>query len=284
MITAKDFEERYKNYSNAELLEILESTAKYQSMAIHAARNELNSRNLLETEINEAKQQLEQKKQAGNLKKESTDLLITKVNRAADGIYNTLNPINNSPTVSRSVAFITLIYGLLFFYSLLIHWDELKAIIKEEPFDLVYFAIIVIPLLAVLISTILFGFKKTDGWKLLLFFCSFSLTGVFYSLYIYLRSLFEDHSYFFFRTAISIIGHYRLSLFWRDNICTFKARYNGRVQSRKTAYTGVFIIRGDRGCLYITWYLFTSFKIRCKGRCLRLSLNKKYGCLPLICC
>jgi len=153
------------------------------------------------------KQQLEKKQQVSSLKKESTDLLITKVNKAADGIYNTLNPINNSPTVSRSVAFITLIYGLLFFYSLLIHWDELKAIIKEEPFDLVYFAIIVIPLLVLLISTMLFGFKKTDGWKLLLFFCSFSLTGVFYSLYIYLRSLFEDNSYIFFAppSPLSII-------------------------------------------------------------------------------
>jgi len=207
MITTKDFEERYKNYSNAELLEILESTAKYQSIAINAARNELNSRNLLETEINEAKQQLETKKQASNIKRESTDILISKVNKAADGIYNTLNPINNPPTVSRSVILITLIYGLLFFYSLLIHWDELKAMIKEETFDLVYFTIIVIPLVPLLISTILFGFKKSDGWKLLLFYCSFSLIGVFYSLYIYLRSLFEDHSYIFFEppSLLSII-------------------------------------------------------------------------------
>lgn len=198
MITAKDFEERYKNYSNAGLLEILESPAKYQIIAIHAARNELNSRNLLETEISEAKQQLETKKQACNIKKESTDLLISKVNKAADGIYDILNPINSSPAASKSITLITLVYGLLFFYSLIIQLDDIKALIGENSFDAIYFIIILLPLLVLLISLILFGFKKKDGWKLLLFFCSFSLIGIFYSLYRYITSLFKDNSYFIF--------------------------------------------------------------------------------------
>jgi hypothetical protein len=58
MDKSNSFTEYYKTITNLELLEILENPDDYQPSAIEAAKNEISSRQLSDTEISEAKESL----------------------------------------------------------------------------------------------------------------------------------------------------------------------------------------------------------------------------------
>jgi len=62
MMTADDFREYYKSLSNEGLLEILANKADYQPMAIDAAQQEFNRRELSGIQLEEAEQILFEKK------------------------------------------------------------------------------------------------------------------------------------------------------------------------------------------------------------------------------
>ena len=66
-----EFSEKYKTYSNADLLRVIENHDDYQSQAVETAKNTLTDRQLSEMEIKIAKDELEIEKQE-KLRKERT--------------------------------------------------------------------------------------------------------------------------------------------------------------------------------------------------------------------
>ncbi len=201
MFTVKYFEEQYKSFSNSELLEILESPAQYQQIAITAARNELNFRNLSGNEIDDAKQVLVQRKRNKLKEKESSDLLINKVNKAGIIIHDTLNPLNTtSLTTLKILRLVTVTFGLLLIFKVTNQYSFFKSLILEKSKEQYGITFYLIPLIILFFATFLFGLKRQAGWRLLVFFCSFSFVDVVFNLYYSITALFDDNSFHFIRT------------------------------------------------------------------------------------
>lgn len=203
MFTEKYFEEQYKKFSNAELLAILEAPSQYQQLAITAVKKELNFRSLSGDEIENAKQVLAQKKQDKLKKRESTDLLISKVNKAGNIIHDTLNPISTtSSTTLKMLRLVTFTFGLMLVYQVTTQYSFFKYMVLEKSnkdFGITFY---LIPLIILFFATILFGLRKQAGWRLLVFYCSFSLIEVVFGLYSSIIAQFNDSAFNFIRTAL----------------------------------------------------------------------------------
>ena len=95
MPTSNDFSEYYKTISNTELLSILENPNDYQPFAIEAAKKEFVSRQLPDTEIQNARQILAANQAQREVKREKIKVVETKIKAAGETLIETINPAWN---------------------------------------------------------------------------------------------------------------------------------------------------------------------------------------------
>lgn len=184
MFTLKDFEARYKTYSNSELLDILDNPNKYQLIALEAARNELSLRKLSDSDITSARHILKVKKEKANAIAESNDRIKRNLINSTNHVVDVLNPIQQSiSTSSKVIFFVSIIYTLLLFYAIWNNWDSYKYIITGDYNEQFAYTVNLFPVFLLAVGVITFWFKKKAGWILLVVYSSLSSTLCIFSSY-----------------------------------------------------------------------------------------------------
>jgi hypothetical protein len=195
MYSQEEFAERYKAFSNPELLKILHNPSQYQPASILAARAEFDSRQLPDEDIDEAEKILSEEKERSG--KES--LLKKKLTGAGNVIYENINPVQeNITSEEKRIRIIAIAFTCLFIYEIYRNFYLIKYIFAGHEEIKFGFTIIIFPLLVEGAGTALFWMKKQTGWMLMAFFSSYSFMATLYAIYNYFKyEFFGDHSAYF---------------------------------------------------------------------------------------
>ncbi len=178
MAMSNNFSDRYKTYSNIELISILDNQEDYQPLAIEAAKDELNKRQLSETEIREASQLITAKKLQQEKEREKIKAVETKIKAAGNSVIDTLNPVQSGiSSTEKTIRFIVIVYGLIFLYQLISDFRAHLAIANN--FSLLPVASIahLLPLILLPVALFTFWNRKTIGWILLTIFVTYATVG-----------------------------------------------------------------------------------------------------------
>ncbi|MEM7108944.1 MAG: hypothetical protein AAF519_12020 [Bacteroidota bacterium] len=175
------FTERYKTFSNSDLLRVIDNQSDYQPEAVEAAKTEIDQRNLSDQEMTEAKDELEterQKKQKLNEKRAEVE---QKVKTIGTSIFDTINPIQKSaPTAEKLIRLITIVFGLI----TVVKWYNELGLVKFMLTDdtggwdlsmIEYF----LPLILLPAAVILFWLRKKSGWILMAVYLTYSAISAF---------------------------------------------------------------------------------------------------------
>jgi len=181
------FSERYKTYTTAELLKVIQNPGDYQLIAVNAAREELEYRNLSEEELMIAKSELDQEKQEEIRKKERRQALEESIREKGNVIADYINPIQK--TKSRSGKLITSIFLVFMLISILqiLTQYELIASLFTSPFSEWDFSVAVFlyPVIMTPLCAILFWRRLKIGWILFTVFLSSVITASLFMLVAY---------------------------------------------------------------------------------------------------
>jgi hypothetical protein len=184
MSTSNDFSEYYKTISHTELLNILDNVNDYQPSAVEAARQEFLSRQLSETEIQQARQPLIIKREQKNKEREKVKAVETKIKTAGQTFIDTINPIQSGiPTKEKTIRLIVIVFGGMFLYQFVKYYRDYWAFIEDIPRFPLASILYLLPQIVLPIATIAFWKRKTFGWILLMVFLSFSAVGCLLLLY-----------------------------------------------------------------------------------------------------
>ena len=169
------FSDRYKKLDSIDLLRILDNALDYQPLALQAAREELETRNLSFEELNEANSVLaaekSMKEKSIERSKEIRSIIIKSV----------INPIQTERGSSAtSIILIALAFVLHSVYVVYHKLFELKYFVTDEYSELDLYSIFYfLPIIIVPIATFLFWYRKKSGWTLLIIYLTFSSINTF---------------------------------------------------------------------------------------------------------
>jgi len=166
LIEIMNFSERYKKLPNSELLDILNKSADYQSMAVEAAKLELNNRKLTNDELIEAEEELIDKQK----------IRLNKIDKIAYKIVDTLNPIQKgSYSPEKIIRLISILLAGISTVSIYEELSTLKYLPTDhlERWDLIFIENIS-HLLILPIIIFMFWKRKKFGWILVSLFFIFS--------------------------------------------------------------------------------------------------------------
>jgi hypothetical protein len=173
------FSERYRTFSNSDLLRVIENQSDYQPEAVEAAKTEIKQRNLSNQEVTDAKSILEIEKRELQKQNKKRAEVEQKVKTLGTSIFDTINPIQKSaPTAEKLIRLITIVFGLI---SVIKWFNEFRfvkfmLIDNSAGWDLSmveYF----LPLILLPIATILFWLRKKSGWVLMASYLTYSAIG-----------------------------------------------------------------------------------------------------------
>jgi hypothetical protein len=179
MAISNNFSELYKTISNTELLSILDNTNDYQPLAVEAARQEFASRQLSDTEIQAAREQLIAKRVQKEREREKAKAIEAKVKTAGQTFIDTINPIQPGiHSTEKTIRLLVIVFSGLFLYQVIGDFKMLKLMLRDVTrFDLsslFYF----MPFIIIPAATILLWKRKTSGWILSIFFLIYSTVGI----------------------------------------------------------------------------------------------------------
>jgi hypothetical protein len=188
-----DFSEKYKTLSNTELFKIIERKNDYQVLAVEAAQNEINNRELSPADLQNSKSEIENEQKEKDLvlkrKKEQEDKLI----QIGTTFFDTINPLQKGiQTPEKLIRLITIIFSGLtiiqFFREFgMINFMFTNSSVEWDFSMVLYF----MPLIILPLTTILFWQRKKIGWIILSLFLTYSATS---SAGLFLTSLNTDYS------------------------------------------------------------------------------------------
>lgn len=174
------FPERYKTFSTADLLGILDNQSDYRPEAIEAAQAEIQQRNLSEQALTDAKNELIAVQEEKQKQQAQRAAVATQVKSLATTAFDAINPIQTSaPTTEKLIRWITIVFGLItitkwynqFWLAILLLYDLFEGDLSVLEFFL--------PFILLTVGTILFGFRKKAGWVLLTTFLIYSAISSF---------------------------------------------------------------------------------------------------------
>jgi len=182
-----DFSEFYKSISNTELLSILDNPGDYQPLAVEAAKNELFKRQLSETEIKEAREQIIAKQIQKEKQREKVKAIENKVKTTGYTLIDTLNPIQTGiPSIEKIIRLIVIVFGGLFLYQFIKDFRIHVIYIKDIPRFPFESTLYLAPLILLPVAIFTFWKKIRIGWFLLAIFLTFSTVDV---LWVLIQSL-----------------------------------------------------------------------------------------------
>jgi hypothetical protein len=183
----------YKTYTNAKLLSIIENPVSYEDMAVIAAKTELENRALTEKDLEEAKRELEYRKQARAARKKKQGELKYKIQSIKHFLTETLNPTQiNTISGEQIIHFISVLIIGIIFYHILEEYEFLKVLFKGKSDILEYgsksflFSYLLLPIAGFFIIM-----RKKIGWMLTVVFFSNSSAA---ALSMFLVEIFQTPS------------------------------------------------------------------------------------------
>ena len=182
---SEEFSEYYKTISNAELLNILENYENYQPSAVEAAKTEYATRNLSDTEAEEARNALNQEKEKKDVKKEKLRAIENKAKSIAIEISETIRPSQYSTlSTNKIINIISLVFGAILIFRLIFDVRSIFDYFEKFSLHIVWY---VEPLLVLSLAVFFFWQRVTVGWILLMFFVIYSLAGECWMFYKYFQ-------------------------------------------------------------------------------------------------
>lgn len=175
------FTERYKTFSNTDLLRVIDNQSDYQPKAVEAAKTEIDQRNLSDQEMTEAKNELETERQKKQKQNEKRAEVEQKVKTIGTSIFDTINPIQKSaPSVEKLIRLITIVFGLVTVFKWYNEFGLVKFMLTDDigGWDLSiieYF----LPLILLPAAVILFWLRKKSGWILMAAYLTYSAISSF---------------------------------------------------------------------------------------------------------
>lgn len=163
------FTERYKSYSNAELLNIIENSSDYQPEAVKTAQYEIDQRQLTDEDFMTAKSELQTQRIEKDKQTEKRQEFENKAKEFGQSIFGSINPIQQStPSTEKYIRIITIVFGLISIFTFYNEYGMLEFMFgnRNSEWDLsmiLYF----FPLLFLPTTTLFFWLRKKIGWILL---------------------------------------------------------------------------------------------------------------------
>ena len=184
-----EFDEKFKNYSNSDLLRIIENPNDYQLQAVETAKNIISERQLSEMEIKIAKNELENKKQEKSRKEQQKKEVEDKVKNVGKSIFDQINPIQKKlPSSEKVIRTISILFGGLFLIYLYREFGMLRFMLADSFAEWDFSTVLYfLPLIALPTAVILFYLKKKIGWLLLTIFLTYSAVSAIGSMILALK-------------------------------------------------------------------------------------------------
>ena len=176
-----DFIKQYTNYSDTQLLQIIEDATNYQPLAVETAQTILNARMLSNEEIECMKAALAQKKEEQETKRRKLFEFKNKIKNTGTSVLDALNPIQTEkPETEKLIAIICLVFSMLFLFHLYTHFGIIRFMFFEieVKWDL-DIALYFLPLLTLPIALVLFFWRKKIGLILLSIFLTYTAVHIF---------------------------------------------------------------------------------------------------------
>jgi hypothetical protein len=174
-----DFKEKYKAYTNLQLLYILNNSDDYQPKAVEAAKEIISGRQLNPEELAQLNNELETEKQAHRAATENSPLnRAINAGRSASQLF--IGTPETAATASeRRLWIIALLpVSIIFTWQLLSNFDLLLFMFSENSVSWDFFDILFIHWLITYPLTLYLLFKKKNwGWKLAVFLLSGLVSG-----------------------------------------------------------------------------------------------------------
>lgn len=173
-----EFKERVKTKSNADLVKILENKTDFRDFAIQAAKAELLSRNLSDSQLKEAQQEV---LEANKLIEEENRKLKERKSKVLDflsRIFGLLDPIKRSGTNTNKIIYsIVAVFTLICIYDLYTGIGFFKYLAtSQEGFDITMlpylFSLLYLPVI-----TFLFWKRTKGGWVLMIIYLTYSIVN-----------------------------------------------------------------------------------------------------------
>ena len=228
-----DFSEKFKTYSNADLLRIIENPNDYRAQAVEVAKNIFSDRNLSEMEIQTAKNELEIAKE----EKIKIEQEKTAVENKVKSIFDRINPVSSKiPTTEKTIRIISILFLGFYLRQLYIDFDFWKFMFTSSYADwgldmILHF----LPLIAYPIGIVLFYQKKKLGW--ILFAIFFTLSAVSAVLYVIFAIIFDFYPLL---TSRILIFAFFVGMIWI--ICREKIRTIYSISKRTAILTIIVTI------------------------------------------
>lgn len=171
-----EFNEKFKTYSNTELLRIIDNPDGYKPKAVETAKTIFSDRRLTDEEIKIAKNELEIERQEKLNKEQKKRSIEDKFKYIGKSILDNVNPIQyETPTTEKTIKIISMLFGGLFLVQLYKELGMISFVSTDNSSDwdfsmVLYF----LPVVFVPTATILFYKRKKSGWILLTMFLTYS--------------------------------------------------------------------------------------------------------------
>lgn len=220
MSHSSNFHKYYKRLSNSEILKILNNKKDYHEGAVEAAEKELLSRNLTETEIDEANKFLKDEDAQKEIRMEQQKRTTAKLKETLTPLIDTLTPdYSGKVSVEKNIRFIIIILIVLFIYQFTLYFNLYIAYLKDIlafPFESLSFLLMQ---LLIPVAIYLFWKRKKAGWILLIFY--FILSSVFsiWSLIFYYGYNLSPLSYFLNSSSTALVIQTLFSIAMIYTIC-----------------------------------------------------------------
>jgi len=174
-----DFTERFKTYSNKELLKVIENQNDYQLEAVETAKKIFESRQIDDTEYENIKLELEAQKQSEESRLLKQEAFKKKQKGFLLNLFNSINPIQSKKISSNNlVNLIGVIFLLIGVFNLIRGLSFIRLFFIDDSafayFDISFFSTIIF-LIIIPIAGFFFILKKKTGWALLTIYLTYAI-------------------------------------------------------------------------------------------------------------
>lgn len=179
------FSEKYKSSSTSDLLKIIADPDNYQPLAVEAATLEIADRHLTDTELNEAKAELEFQQQENKIRIEKKKGIENNVKRNIFNFLHSINPIEKStPTADKLIKLICIIFGAKAIFKIYKGFNYVASLFTyNSGYWDVWTVWFFIPLILLPIAIVLFWQRKKIGWIFLAIFLTYSTINIIALIY-----------------------------------------------------------------------------------------------------
>jgi len=175
-----NFAQHFKTLSNSELLMILNEPAKYNADALDAAHAELESRQLNDSQLTNAKQAITATQADKEKKQQRIKEMDEKLKAGANFLSDT---IGADKSVDKLVNGISIFVGLVSLMGLYYNLRAMWSFTKHAHRFSVYFGLEFLMVVNGLIAAVLFFRRKQLGWHLLILYLFYHSAGLVFIVY-----------------------------------------------------------------------------------------------------